>query len=91
MAGRQMAKWISLQKTDTGFVFATTHSLKGNPWSWISEVVAQEFECAADDLNCSEDDDGREFITLRGEPIVEIHNCRMVNEPRALAPLREVA
>lgn len=85
-----MANWISLQKTDTGFVFATTHSIAGNPWSWISEVAAHEFECAADDLELIDDEDG-EFVSLRGEKVIQIHECRMVNEVRPLVQLRGVA
>lgn len=86
-----MAKWTSLQKTDTGFVFSSTRDYEGNPWGWISEAVAYEFETSADLLSLEEDEDGREFVSLAGEPIVEIHNCRMVNEARPLVQLREVA
>jgi len=85
-----MAKWISLQKTDTGFVFATTHSIVGSQWDWISTVVAEEFECDPADLDNAEGDDG-EYVVLNGVGIVRIHDCRMVNEARPLVQLREVA
>lgn len=68
--------WTSLSIARTGQVWLVTHSLAfGTKWSWISERVAREFECDADDLDTMEDDDGREFVTLHGEPLVEIHNC----------------
>lgn len=76
-----MANWVSLQKVDTGFIFAATHSISGNPWSWISDVISDEFECAADDLDLVDDEDG-EFVVLNGARIVQIHNCRMLNDAR---------
>lgn len=67
-------RWLSLSDVVSGKVFCSTHSIEGSPWPWISEVVAEAYECNADDLDCSEDDDGREFVILRGEPLVEIHH-----------------
>ena len=83
--------WISLSKADTGFVFATTHSISGSRWPWISDCVAQEFECNADDLDCVEDDEGREFVAFRGEPLVEIHNCYLTGNVAGLVRTREAA
>lgn len=85
-----MAKWISLQKTDTGFVFATTHSIVGSQWDWISGVTAEEFECSPDDLETVDDEAG-DFIFLRGEKIVQVHDCLLRNPSRPLVQLREVA
>lgn len=67
-------RWLSLSDVVSGKVFCSTHSIEGSPWPWISEVVAEAYECNADDLDCSEDDDGAEFVILRGEPLVEIHH-----------------
>ena len=67
-------RWLSLSDVVSGKVFCSTHSIEGSPWPWISDVVAEAYECNADDLDCAEDDDGREFVTLRGEPLVEIHH-----------------
>ena len=67
-------RWLSLSDVVSGKVFCSTHSIDGSPWPWISDVVAEAYECNADDLECSEDDDGAEFVTLRGEPLVEIHH-----------------
>lgn len=67
-------RWLSLSDVVSGKVFCSTHSIDGSPWPWISDVVAEAYECNADDLDCTEDDDGREFVTLRGEPLVEIHH-----------------
>jgi len=67
-------RWLSLSDVVSGKVFCSTHSIEGSPWPWISGVVAEAYECNADDLDCTEDDDGREFVTLRGEPLVEIHH-----------------
>lgn len=77
-------RYTSLQKVDTGFVFATTHSIVGNPWDWISGAVAAEFDCYADLLDIEEDEDGREFVTESGKRLVEVRNCRMVNAARPL-------
>jgi hypothetical protein len=81
MASLKSLDWISLSKADSGFVFATTHSLSlFDRWDWIEEVVRQEFECFDDDdVDCAEDDDGREFVTVNGKQVVEIHNCYMRN------------
>lgn len=67
--------WVSLTNPETGFAFASTHSIGfGGQWKWISEATANEIGCDADDLHCSDDIDGREFVTLRGEPVAEIHH-----------------
>ena len=77
--------WLSLSHVDSGFVFCSTHSIEGSPWSFISEVVAEEYECDAEDLDCTEDDNGREFVTLLGEPIVEIHHRYLTGNVAGLA------
>lgn len=78
-------RWLSLSHVDSGFVFCSTHSIEGSPWPFISEVVAEEYECDAEDLDCTENDDGREFVTLSGEPIVEIHHQRRTGNVAGLA------
>ena len=78
-------RWLSLSDVVSGKVFCSTHSIDGSPWPWISEVVAEVYECNADDLDCTEDDDGREFVFLRGEPIVEIHHQRLTGNVAGLA------
>lgn len=78
-------RWLSLSDTVSGFVFCSTHSIEGSYWPWISEVVAEKYECDADDLECVEDDNGREFVSLRGEPIVEIHHQRLTGNVSGLA------
>ena len=78
-------RWLSLSDVVSGKVFCSTHSIDGSPWPWISDVVAEAYECNADDLECSEDDDGREFVTLRGEPLVEIHHQRLTGNVSGLA------
>lgn len=78
-------RWLSLSDVVSGKVFCSTHSIDGSPWPWISDVVAEAYECNADDLDCTEDDDGAEFVTLRGEPIVEIHNQRLTGNVAGLS------
>ncbi len=78
-------RWLSLSDGASGFVFCSTHSIEGSPWPFISEVVAEAYECDADDLECIEDDNGREFVSLRGEPIVEIHHQRLTGNVAGLA------
>lgn len=78
MANRRHLNWISLSKLDTSFVFASTHSLPmgGARVSWIKECVRHEFECFIDDdVDLIEGADGREFVTINGEAVVEIHNA----------------
>lgn len=77
--------WLSLSHVNSGFVFCKTHSIAFSQWSWISEVVAEAYECDADDLDCIEGDDGREFVALRGEPIVEIHHRYLTGNVAGLA------
>ena len=77
-------RWLSLADAVSGFVFCTTHSIEGSPWPWISEVVAEKYECDADDLDCTEDD-GREFVTMHGEPLVEIHHQYLTGNVAGLA------
>jgi hypothetical protein len=72
-------RWLSLSKVSNGFVFSQTHSIQGSYWPFITKAVSDEFECDEDNLGCEEDDEGREFVTLHGEPIVEIHHCYMSN------------
>ena len=78
-------RWLSLSDVVSGKVFCSTHSIEGSPWPWISEVVAEKYECDANDLECTEDDNGREFVSLRGEPIVEIHNQYLTGNVAGLA------
>lgn len=78
-------RWLSLSDVASGFVFCSTHSIEGSQWPWISEMVAEAYECDADDLNCTEDDDGREFVSLRGQPIVEIHDRRLTGNVAGLS------
>lgn len=78
-------RWLSLSDATSGNVFCSTHSIDGSPWPWISDVVAEAYECDADDLDCIEDDDGREFVTLRGEPIVEIHHQHLTGNVAGLS------
>ena len=78
-------RWLSLSDVVSGKVFCSTHSIEGSPWPWISDVVAEAYECNADDLDCTEDDDGREFVTLRGEPLVEIHHRYLTGNVAGLA------
>jgi hypothetical protein len=73
------AGWLSLTKVGTGFVFSQTHSIRGSQWPYIIEAIAHEFECDEYELECQEDDEGREFVLLHGNPIVEIHHCYMSN------------
>ncbi|HQR14202.1 MAG TPA: hypothetical protein PLZ37_06535 [Nitrospira sp.] len=78
-------RWLSLSDVVSGKVFCSTHSIEGSPWPWISEVVAEAYECNADDLECLEDEDGREFVILRGEPLVEIHHQRLTGNVAGLS------
>lgn len=86
--------WISLSKADTGFVFATTHSVQGLRWDWISTVASEEFGHPAEDFYCMEDDEGREFVAYAGEKLIEIHNGRVVGNAAGVGsmttPLRPV-
>ena len=78
-------RWLSLSDVVSGTAFCSTHSIEGSPWPWISDVVAEAYECNADDLDCAEDDDGREFVTLRGEPLVELHHRYLTGNVAGLA------
>lgn len=87
----QRVSWVSLSDAATGFVFCSTHSITGSRWPWISTCVAEAFECDADALDCAEDDSGREFVTLRGEPLAEIHYARLSGNVAGLAEAERVA
>jgi hypothetical protein len=70
------ARWISLTKVGTGFVFSQTHSIRGSQWPFITEAVCHEFECGEDELECQEDDEtGAQYVVLNGKRVVQIHDC----------------
>jgi hypothetical protein len=80
MLSHRHLNWISLSKLDTSFVFARTHSLPmgGARVEWIVECVRVEFECFEDDdIDLIEADDGREFVTINGKAVAEIHLCKL--------------
>ena len=92
MTNRSQVNWISLSDAKSGFVFCVTHSLPfPGRWSWITECVAQEFECDADDLDCEEGENGNDFVTLNGERLAEIHNCYMRGNVAGRVPMAEAA
>ena len=66
-------RWVCLSKTDTGFVFAKTHSITGSNWDWIVDVVRDEFACDEEDIDCLDTEDG-DFVTVLGVPAVQIHH-----------------
>lgn len=55
--------WMS-----TGFLAPSQVS---TAWSWVAESIARECECDEDDVDCTELDDGREVVTVHGEPVAE--------------------
>lgn len=77
-------RWLSLSDVASGQVFCSTHSIEGSQWPFISQMVAEAYECDADELDCTEGDDGRDFVTLRGEPLVEIHHKRLTGNVAGL-------
>lgn len=92
MRNTSNVNWISLSIVKTGNVFCVTHSIRfPDKWAWITECVAREFECDADDLDCTEDDEGREFVTLKGESLAEIHNCYLRGNVSGIAHFAEAA
>lgn len=87
-----MPRTISLRTIDTHHVFATTNSLPiSEQWDWIRNSICESYDWfTRDELDLIETDDG-EVVTHRGEPIVRIHDCRMINEARPLVQLDRVA
>lgn len=57
-------------------------STSGQAWEWIAEQIAAEFECNEDDVGADELPDGREVVTVRGEPVMVYRLSRV--EARAL-------
>lgn len=39
-------------------------------WEWISRIIAAEYECDPDDVDCIDNDDRFDNITVPGEGIV---------------------
>lgn len=80
MLASHNVRWTSISRLDTTFVFARTHSLDWFVRSgWIESCVREEFECFDDDdVELTEDEDGRELVTVNGEPVAEVHNARLV-------------
>lgn len=75
-----MPCWRSLSNPKTDFVFAQSCDFGVNgAWDWICSTIEREFECSEDDIGSYEDDDGREFLTVNGEPVAELHYCFMHN------------
>ena len=48
------------------------HQRKSRKWEWIPEAIADEFKCYRDDIDSIEQEDGSEWITVRGEPVARI-------------------
>jgi hypothetical protein len=89
-----MAKvdWVSLQTLDTGFVFARTHSLPLSArWDWYVECVCEKFDCDADDVDLLEDEDRGDLLTVKGEPVAEIHHRYVRADAVGAAFAREAA
>jgi len=79
-----MTQWISLVNATTGNVLSRSTPDFGSRWEVITRAVAEGFECNSADLDTVEDDDGREFVTLNGEIIVEIIDGYFTGPPNPI-------
>lgn len=54
--------------------FAATLTPLENQWAWISDCVAEQFQCDADDVGTLEANEECELdlITVKGEPVARI-------------------
>lgn len=64
---------VHLRSLQSGFSFASNISGKHgvnwtNQWDWIVRNVAEQFQCADDDIACVETEAG-DLITVYGEPV----------------------
>lgn len=67
------ANWTTLSKADTGFVFSHLTLPMFGRWEVLQNVCVEEFGCDPEDVDAVEDDDGREFLLVKGEKVIEIH------------------
>lgn len=52
--------------------FAATFTPLEDRWGWIRECVAERFECDVDDVHAEDDDEGFDYLTVRGERVARI-------------------
>ena len=60
-----MPLWYRITTLD-GREISRTHSLGDGKWRWITDTVKGNAECAYEDIDIEETDDG-EFMTVKGE------------------------
>ena len=87
-----MAAWRTLTNYRTGFAFAQASDFGSEGcWSWVVDTLERQFECREHEIGSIEDDDGRELITVRGEPVAELHYGLVHNVGAATLPTPKVA
>jgi hypothetical protein len=62
------ARSITYVHDITGRVIASTHiSNAFRRWEWISNIVAGEFECSPDDVDCFDDEQRFDNLSIGGK------------------------
>ncbi len=41
-------------------------------WPWVQRAASEEFDCDLDDVDEVQDDDGRDYVTVRGEIVARV-------------------
>jgi hypothetical protein len=75
-AEARSAKTKTLRDIDTDKVISRGYGLHLSldaTWNWISNAVAERFECETHEVHCLETDDG-ELIAINGEPVAYIES-----------------
>lgn len=44
----------------------------GAPWAWIQSCVSEEWGCSEEQVGASEGNDGEDFVTVDGVPVVRV-------------------
>ena len=62
---------ISIKTLDNRVLASAESCIEGR-WSWMQDVVAEQFDCDADDVAGCDSEDEFDLITVRGEPVARV-------------------
>ena len=65
-----MAK-LTIKRLDNA-VLGTTFTPCDDRVGWVAGVISRHFDCDEDDIGECEDEEGDQFITIKGEPVARL-------------------
>lgn len=58
----------------------------GDRWAWVQAIVAHEHEWDESEVDCIEDEDVGEIVTVRGEPVYILRQGRGAERAPSVVP-----